>query len=689
MKLRNKRPRLALVETDEWLKPTEQEIIDRYERFKWRLKEIKDKHGSLLKFADAYKYFGIHYDAKRKGWSYREWAPRAKAIFLIGDFNNWNRTSHPMSMKENGIWEIFLDEETYKDTFTHQSLIKILVNGENGWKERIPAYIRRVVQDEETKNFTAQVWLPKRFDWKNDSFNIGSLGELFIYECHIGMAQEKEGVGTYTEFKDNILPRIKKLGYNAIQIMAIAEHPYYGSFGYHVANFFAASSRFGTPEELKELIRTAHEMGIAVIMDIVHSHTVKNLNEGLNEFDGSDGLYFHGGARGEHPAWDSKLFDYGKTEVLQFLLSNVKFWMKEFHFDGFRFDGVTSMMYFHHGYTEFDSQEKYFKDGVEFDAIVYLQLANTLIHKINKKAVSLAEDVSGMPGLTFPCKEGGIGFDYRLGMGLPDFWIKYLKKVKDEDWNIHEMWNTLTNRLPDTKTVAYAESHDQALVGDKTIAFRLMDKEMYFHMNLESENPIIDRGIALHKMIRLFSAALGGQAYMNFMGNEFGHPEWIDFPREGNNWSYKHARRQWSIADADYLRYQHLYKFDEAMIHLMKENKVMQGGYGQQLNMDEANKTIVFVKNDLIFVFNWHMSNSIPDYEFTAHAPGEYKIILNSDRPEFGGFGRINDKLSIFTYDVEGYPKMKIYNTNRTALVLKRVEKKKKKKKKTSKKKSA
>lgn len=666
-------PTLKLIEQDPWLKPSEQDIVDRFERYRNKCQTIERDFGSLEDFATGYKYFGINYAHDRKGWTYREWAPEAYGLFLTGEFNDWNNHSHPLKRNEFGIWEIFLPEEEYKKSFTHGSKIKVIVQSVRGEDFRIPAYITRAIQDEDTKNFSGQVWLPGTFDWKNDAFNVGNLEELFIYECHIGMAQEKEGLGTYSEFRENILPRIKYAGYNAIQMMAIQEHPYYGSFGYHVSNFFAPSSRFGTPEELKELIKAAHGMGIAVILDIVHSHTVKNIDEGINEFDGSDHQYSHPGSRGEHPQWDSKLFDYGKTEVLRFLLSNLRYWLEEFHFDGFRFDGVGSMMYFHHGMEAIDSRDKYFKDGVEYDAITYLQLANSLIHKIKPSAVTIAEDVTGMPGLTFPVEEGGLGFDYRLGMGIPDFWIKLLKEYRDEDWNIHEIWHVLNDRLPYVKTVAYAESHDQALVGDKTLAFWLMDKEMYFHMHKDDPDLVIERGLALHKMIRLFTIALGGQAYMNFMGNEFGHPEWIDFPREGNNWSYKYARRQWSLVDDPNLKYQYLAAFDREMIRIIKENKVMTSLFGQQINMDEKNKTIVFERKGLIFVFNFHPFNSVPDYTFWVPRHGEYEIILCSDNKAFGGHGRVDESIPYFTFsDPSGNNAfLKIYNTNRTVIVLK------------------
>ncbi|MGC8865941.1 MAG: alpha-amylase family glycosyl hydrolase [Bacteroidales bacterium] len=668
--------RLQLVKDDPWLEPVEEEVFNRYMRYKSRLSQITAQYGSLLRFADAHNYFGIHFSKKDKGWYYREWAPRARDLYFMGDFNHWDRHSHHMTCLESGVWEIFLPYDQYKDRFVHGSRVKVLVHGNNGWYERIPVYIRRVVQDENTKDYAGQLWFPSNpFDWQGDKYRIPTDEPPLIYECHVGMAQEEPRVGTYREFADNVLPHVKACGYNMIQVMAIAEHPYYGSFGYHVSNFFAPSSRFGTPEDLKYMIRKAHEMGIGVIMDVVHSHTVKNYNEGLNDFDGEDGLYTHPGPRGHHPAWDSRLFDYGKTEVLQFLLSNLAYWLKEFHFDGFRFDGVTSMLYFHHGYVDGWNRERYFLDGVEWDAITYLQLANTLVHKIRPDAITIAEDVSGMPGICSPVSHGGIGFDYRLGMGIPDYWIKIIKEKKDEDWDMGELYHTMLDRKLGVKTVAYCESHDQALVGDKTIAFRLMDQEMYWHMTDGDPHPVIDRGIALHKMIRMFTITLGGEAYLNFMGNEFGHPEWIDFPREGNRWSHWYARRQWSLAYNPNLKYKFLLAFDNAMIRLVRKYGILTAPWPRVLNFDHHNKTIVFERAGLIFIFNWHPTASIPDYAFPVPEPGDYKIVLCSDDFIFGGHGRIHHHITYHAIPgPDGMGVARIYNTNRTLIVLEKSE---------------
>jgi len=666
----------VLVKNDPWLEPYVNQINDRIKRKEERKDYIKKKYKSVENFASAYSYLGFNYDTKAKGWWYREWAPHAKALYLVGDFNNWDRNANALAKVEDGIWEVFLDDKRYKDKFVHESKVKVHVVSQDKREDRIPAYMNYVVQDPDTHDFSGCIWNPKEsFKWTDKKFKLNSVQTgLYIYECHVGMATEKEGVGTYREFADEILPRIKDQGYNAIQVMAIQEHPYYGSFGYHVSSFFAPSSRFGTPDDLKYMINTAHEMGIAVIMDLVHSHAVKNIAEGLAKFDGSDEMYFHAGGRGYHEGWDSYLFNYGREEVLRFLLSNVQYWIKEFHFDGYRYDGITSMLYFHHGNTSFDHYDKYFKEE-DWDVLIYLQLANELIHKLKKGAISIAEDMSGMPGLCRPVDEGGVGFDYRLAMGIPDFWIKILKHKSDEEWNMREIWSTLSNRRFGEKNIAYAESHDQALVGDKTLAFWLMDKEMYDHMHVDHQSIVIDRGIALHNMIRLLTLAMGGESWLNFIGNEFGHPEWVDFPREGNNWSYKYARRQWSLVDNEELRYKQMNAFGKEIVEFAKENEVVKSLPAKELNIDQDNHTLIFERNNLIFVFNFSPYNSVPDYRFKVPEAGHYKIVLNSDHKEFGGFDRVDDGMTYPTVSLFGADFLSIYLPNRVALVLKKVSK--------------
>ena len=621
-----------IYENDPWLSPFREAIERRHEHI---LSDLEALAGDrpISDAVNNHIYYGLH--RTDSGWVFREWAPNATRIYLVGDFNNWKRTEgYALKPVGSGTWEIALPSFFLH----HGDLYKLWIEWSGGGAERLPSYATRVVQDVETKTFSAQVWDPAPYEWKNP--RPGKIANPFIYECHIGMATEEEKVGTFTEFRENVLPRVARLGYNVLQIMALQEHPYYGSFGYQVSNFYALSSRFGTPEGFKELVDAAHALGIAVIMDIVHSHMVKNEAEGLSNFDGREDLYFYNGWQGHHPAWDSRCFDYGKNETKYFLLSNCKFWMEEYRLDGFRFDGVTSMLYWDHGLErDFVGYDPYFNKGVDENAVSYLAIANMLVHEMVPEAITIAEDMSGMPGLAAPFEDGGVGFDYRMAMGIADHWIKWVKEKRDEEWSPGEIWYELTNKRSDEGTVSYAECHDQALVGDKTLIFRLMDKEMYFSMSRTSRNLDVDRGIALHKMIRLVTAASCGGGYLNFMGNEFGHPEWIDFPREGNGWSYKYARRQWSLADDGLLRYHGLEAFDGTMVHFLKSSGCM-AGTPELLVADEEKKILIFRRESSIFALNFNPAGSFGDYGFSA-PDGDWETAFSSDEERFGGFGRV------------------------------------------------
>lgn len=664
-----------ILEIDPWLTPFKSDIDLRMKRYKQVKRALLGKGGSFKDFANGHHYFGFH--REDGGWYYREWAPAADALFLFGDFNHWNRTSHKLNRIGHGVWEIFIPGE---NTIPHESLVKVHVvhNGEG--IDRIPLYIKRVVQNPETHDFVGQIWAPEQeYHWKDEHYRSDSSNPLFIYETHIGMAQEKEAIGSYKEFEANVLPRVKELGYNAIQVMALMQHPYYGSFGYHVSNYFAASSWFGTPDDLKSLIDKAHSMGISVIMDLVHSHAVKNKGEGINEFDGTDYQFFHSGKKGDHPAWDSKLFDYGKHDVIHFLLSNIKFWIEEYHIDGFRFDGVTSMLYHDHGLgTDFDKYGKYFSANTDFDAVLYLQFANELIKEIRKDAITIAEDMSGMPGMALPLKDGGIGFDYRLAMGMPDFWVKTLQ-TSDEDWDMSRLWHELSTGRPKEKRIGYVESHDQALVGDKTTIFRLADKEMYWNMEKRSQSLVIDRAISLHNMIRLITISLGSEGYLNFMGNEFGHPEWIDFPREGNDWSFQYCKRQWSLVDNPFLRYEDLNTFDKDMIRFMGEHSLM-GVKPESLWIDQKKKIVAYRKKEFIFIFNFHPTKSFEYLEIPTHEDGNFTVVMETDAKKYGGFDRISHDMTYKAHKLttnEDFTGITIYSPSRTAMVLRKVDRRK------------
>jgi 1,4-alpha-glucan branching enzyme len=667
-------PVILLLERDPYLQPYEKDLRRRFTRIVKTEKMLTDDKISLADFASGHEYFGLHF--YRNEWIFREWAPNAVAIYLIGDMTNWQEKKRFALERINGegVWEIRLPA----DAMGHEDLYRLRIHWPGGQGDRIPAYSRRVVQDPDTLIFNAQVWFPRSpYIWKCTDFQ-SSKDAVLVYEAHIGMAQEDEKISSFREFTLRTLPRIVAAGYNTLQLMAIQEHPYYGSFGYQVSNFFAASSRFGPPEALKELVDTAHALGLRVIMDLIHSHGVSNEVEGLSRFDGTKYQYFHDGPRGRHEAWDSRCFDYGKYQVLHFLLSNCRFWLDEYRVDGFRFDGVTSMLYLHHGLSKaFTSYDDYFDNSVDEDALTYLALANKVIHDIRPDAVTIAEDISGMPGLAVPHSSGGIGFDYRFAMGISDNWIRLVKDVPDEKWHMGHLWHELNNRRQDEKTISYTESHDQALVGDKTLIFRMIGSDMYNAMHSGCENLNVDRGLALHKLIRLITLSTAGNGYLNFMGNEFGHPEWIDFPREGNNWSYKYARRQWHLVDDDTLKYRFLANFDRDMILLARRFKLLESSGPHLLFEHSDDKVIIFERAGLVFVFNFHPASSYTDYCFET-TPGKYQMVFNSDAPEYGGHSRlIPDQCHLTLGDLskqQNRNMLSLYIPNRTALVLKQIE---------------
>lgn len=650
----------TIADLDPWLEPYRSQLEAQRAYVLHKSRELLGNK-SIEDFSLGHLYFGLHKDGNE--WVFREWAPNAESIYLITEATDWREAeTHKAQKRDNGVWELRLSGDTLK----HLDTYKLYIHWPGGSGERLPSYTTYTHQDLDTHLFSAVVWSPEEpYVWRNKTPDLNEAP--LIYEAHVGMAGDREVVSTYAQFEKDVLPRIKELGYNTIQLMAIQEHPYYGSYGYHVSNLFAASSRFGTPHELKHLIDTAHGMGLKVILDIIHSHAVKNETEGLSKFDGTYTQYFHDGERGMHEAWDSRVYDYGKPEVVHFLLSNLRFWLDEYHFDGFRFDGVTSMLYHDHGLGKaFTSYDDYVSGNVERDALTYLTLANMLVGAIAPDALVVAEDTSAFPGLAAPIEVGGVGFTHRLSMGVPDLWIKTLKEKRDEDWDLNHLYHELIAHRPEEKTISYAESHDQALVGDKTLIFRLIDKDMYDSMQIGQENLTVERGIALHKMIRLFTASTHAGGYLNFMGNEFGHPEWIDFPREGNDWSYTYARRQWSLVDNPKLKYGWLNAFDKDMIKVVSE---LQGSEYSYVHINNEKKIVSYVRSGLLFVFNFSPSESYTGESIPAPV-GEYTIALSSDASLYGGQDRVDDTLRYSAKEnSDGEQRIELYLPSRVALV--------------------
>ena len=646
-----KRTRLdtLILRQDPWLEPFLPVLKLRREYINSKREALPAEGQSLEDFANGHLYYGLQ--ETQTEWILREYAPNATGITLLSDATRWEATPEmQFTPLGKGNWQLKLPKEALRAGMHYKLLMQWCApDGTPQQGERIPVYARRVVQDAQTGLFSAQVPQPEPPNPPRPA-SPKRPKELYIYEAHIGMSAEQEGISSYSAFKQHVLPRIVQAGYNAVQLMAVQEHPYYPSFGYHVANFFAPTSRFGTPAELKELIDEAHRLGLTVIMDLVHSHAVKNVAEGPAEYDGTRTLFFHSGARGENTLWDSLAFNYGSPWVLHFLLSNCKYWLQEFRFDGFRFDGVTAMLYTHHGFGKaFTQYADYFGSDVDPDALLYLTLANELIHTVNPNAVTIAEEVSGMPLLAQPIRQGGLGFDYRLSMNIPDMWIKLIKECPDEQWNTGYLFHELTNRRREEYCISYAESHDQALVGDKTIFFRLVDAAVYEHMHATDHSFVIERGIALTNMIKLATLSTAHGGYLNFMGNEFGHPEWIDFPRPGNGYSYAHARRQWSLAGDPKLKFRYLLSWDKAMIALARQYRLTTLNLQGVLTHGEE-QLMVFMRGPLLFVFNFSPTQSRADYPLRHVRAGKYTLLLDSDAPEFGGQGRVDASTEHFTF---------------------------------------
>ncbi len=644
------------------LKPFESDINLRMKRYEDKKKQLLKNGGTLNDFANAHRYYGFH--RLPDGWVYREWAPGADQLYLAGDFNGWRWTDTPLTKLDNGNWELKLDGDILHNG---SRVITIVRNGDH-LTQHLPLFTRRAVQDTTNWSWCCEVWDElDPYPWTDQDFRCDEAP--LIYEAHVGMSSEEYKIATYREFADNVLPHVVDAGYNTIQLMAIMEHPYYGSFGYQVSNFYAASSRYGLPDDLKYLVNKAHGMGLRVLLDVVHSHAVGNTLEGINLFDGTPYQFFHQGARGDHTAWGTKCFNYDKPEVLHFLLSNLKFWMTEYHFDGFRFDGVTSMLYLDHGLgSSFSNLGMYFTMNSDVESVTYLQLANELIRQVNPKAITIAEDMSGMPGMCEPIEEGGIGFGYRLGMGIPDLWIKLAKDWKDDDWKMGMLWWELTNR--NAPTIAYVESHDQALVGDKTMIFRFADAAMYTDMERSNHSQVIDRAVALHKMIRLLTLSAGGDGYLNFMGNEFGHPEWIDFPTARNGNSYHYCRRQWSLLENGLLKYQDLYQFDKDMIALAKKYDIFAQRWPTKKWEREDEHILAFERNGLLFVFNFDPTRSYTDYPIPVSKAEDYQIIMSSDDACYNGYSRNAHSRVSAAVPGRKDPAVRLYLPARTAQVL-------------------
>lgn len=628
---------------DAELSPYVDILLRRRDRFTAETARLRAEHGSLRDYADLHLTLGMHKIMDENGlpcWRLREWMPAATSLWLTTDrlkFQRWARYAF-RRVSADGLWELVVPaEELPHGAYMELRVLPDAEGSPDGRPQRrVPAFARWVEQDAEVlEQWCARVWdPPEPYVFRHDD-RPRSLEFPRIYEAHVGIAQPYLGrtersVGSYAAFARHILPRIRDGGYTAVQLMAVAEHPLYKSFGYQVSSYFAPSSRFGLPDDFKALVDEAHRLGLAVILDITHSHAAPNTEQGLARYDTGPYLFAD-----KDNQWGTVSFDYGKEMTRRFLLSNCRYWMEEYHVDGFRFDAVGNMIYLDHGFgDDFSHVGRCFytaagSNRVDQDGVLYLELANTLVHELRPQSLTIAEEFSGMPGMTSPPSEGGLGFDHRFAMGIPDFWGKFIKEGR----SVGMLWYEMTNRRRYERTISYVACHDQCINGKDAMIWRLIGDEMYTQMSCLRDSWNTSRGLALYKLMRLVTLATAAHGYLSFMGDEFGHPEWID--------GEAYAHRQWHLAERDDLRYADLAAFDRDCLREIVGRHLEQFRTQVRLrHLDEDSRTLAFERDRLLFVFNFHELHSQPALELWV-TPGKYVEMLSSDEPRYSGHGNM------------------------------------------------
>ncbi|KAK7287576.1 hypothetical protein RIF29_00857 [Crotalaria pallida] len=530
----------------------------------------------------------------------------------------------------------------YIPAIPHGSKYRVYFNTPNGPLERVPAWATYVQPAVDGTQAYAIHWEPPPehvYKWKNTSPKVPK--SLRIYEAHVGISGSEPKISSFNEFTDKVLPHIMETGYNAIQLIGVVEHKDYFTVGYRVTNFYAVSSRYGTPDDFKRLVDEAHGLGLLVFLEIVHSYAAADENVGLSMFDGSNDCYFHSGKRGQHKFWGTRMFKYGDPDVLHFLLSNLNWWIVEYQVDGFQFHSLSSMIYTHNGFASFTGDlEEYCNQYVDKDALLYLILANEILHALYPNIITIAEDATFYPGLCEPTSQGGLGFDYYVNLSVSEMWSTFLESVPDNEWSMTKIVNTLvSDRAYADKMLMYAENHNQSISGRRSFA-EILFGEIDEHSHHYKESLV--RGSSLHKMIRLITLTIGGRAYLNFMGNEFGHPKRVEFPTSSNNFSYSLANRQWDLLAKEGLN-RDLFSFDKDMMKLDENARVLSRRFPYLHHVNDSSMVISYIRGPLLFIFNFHPTDSYDNYSIGVEEAGEYQVILNTDEIKYGGQGCLKE----------------------------------------------
>ncbi|KAG8075748.1 hypothetical protein GUJ93_ZPchr0006g43795 [Zizania palustris] len=527
--------------------------------------------------------------------------------------------------------------EKYIPAISHKDKYRLYFNTPDGALERIPAWATYVLPDVRGKQSYAVHWEPppeEIYKWRFERPKVK--GSLRIYECHVGISGSEQKISSFQEFTSNVLPHIKDAGYNAIQLIGIVEHKDYSSVGYKVTNYFAVSSRFGTPEDFKKLVDEAHGLEMVVLLDIVHSYASADELVGLSLFDGSNDCYFHTGKRGHHKYWGTRMFKYDDVDVLHFLFSNLNWWVTEYHIDGFQFHSLSSMLYTHNGFSTFTgAMEEYCNQYVDKDALIYLILANEMLHELHPDIITIAEDATFYPGLCEPTTQGGLGFDYWVNLSIPEMWLWHLENVPGQEWSMNKIMKVLISK--NCNMLSYVENHNQSISGRKSFA------EIILHKEKCSNNSVSDDGIfracSLLKIIKLLTFSTSGGAYLNFIGNEFAHPKRIEFPMSGNDYSFGLANRQWELLEKGV--HKHIFNFDKDLMSLDGKERLILRGSPNIHHCDDTSMFISFTRGPFLFVFNFNPDATSGLYSVGVDEAGEYQLILNTDETKYGGRGEL------------------------------------------------
>ncbi|KAI8557559.1 hypothetical protein RHMOL_Rhmol04G0020000 [Rhododendron molle] len=487
----------------------------------------------------------------------------------------------------------------YMPAIPHGSKYRVYFNTSDGPLERVPAWAPYVVPDADGNQAFAVHWEPPpeyTYKWKHKHPEVPK--SLRIYECHVGISGLEPKIASFNDFTEKVLPYVKEAGYNVIQLIGLVEHKDYFTIGYRVTNLYAVSSRYGTPDDFKRLVDEAHGLGLLVFLDIVHSYSAADEMVGLSLFDGSNDCFFHTGKRGHHKFWGTRMFKYGDVDVLHFLLSNLNWWVVEYHIDGLQFHSLASMIYTHNGFASLSGDmEEYCNQYVDKDALMYLILANEILHALHPKIITIAEDATLYPGLCEPTSQGGLGFDYFVNLSASEMWSSLLGNVPDCDWNMSKIVSTLIgNKHSADKMLLYAENHNQSISGGCSFGEILLGEP---REHASDRKASILRGSSLHKMIRLISFTIGGHAYLNFMGNEFGHPK--------------------------------------DMMNVDEKERILSRGLPNIHHVNDTTMVISYLRGPLLFIFNFHPTTSYERYSVGVEEAGEYQVILNSDEKRYGG----------------------------------------------------